>query len=324
MRSLLLLVLAACNPGDDTGPTTHAGETGDTAQPRDCQPAEPEPEPTREGHPSDGWRWTKLGALFEDGDALGYNEGDLAPSVVDTGAGLHLLFTRKLGVDQRLWASTSADGVSWTDPAPVTGLEEGSGEYASLMFEDGGFRLWYGSGTIDYATSADGVEFEHVETVVSPGDGQLSLLYPGIVRGDEALELYYTAFDGASFSIHKTTSEDDGETWSEGSLELDRDPHGWDNTSVAMPMAVQRGAARHFWYGGYDTSQTNPGPWRVGTLGEDGQRRVSLPLAESGHDAWSTRDPSVIPQGDGWLMIYGGMGDDGVYRLMSARSDVCN
>jgi len=32
----------------------------------------------------------------------------------------------------------------------------------------------------------------------------------------------------------------------------------------------------------------------------------------------------VIHWGDGWLMIYAGMGDDGVYRLKWATSDVCN
>jgi hypothetical protein len=323
MLLLVLLTLAACAPKDDSGAAPSPDETGDTAQPRDCAPAEEDPEPTREGHPSDGWRWTKQGALFDDAEAFGYNEGDLAPSVVDTGSGLHLLFTRKSGVEMALWASSSPDGVSWAPPVPVTGLEEGSGEYPSLLHEQGAFRLFYGSGTIDEAVSSDGVAFEPLGGALSPGQGQLSLLYPGIVRDGAVLELYYTAFDGVSFSIQRVSSEDDGASWGEAALVLDRDPDGWDNSSVAMPMAVQNGGERLLWYGGYDTSQTDPGPWRIGSLGPDGQRRVSLPLAEAGPDAWSTRDPAVIRHGDGWLMIYTGMGDDGVYRLMSATSDVC-
>ncbi len=72
-----------------------------------------------------------------------------------------------------------------------------------------------------------------------------------------------------------------------------------------------------------DTVIADPGPWRVGKL-VDGERMLSLPLTESGDEAFSTRDPAVVPWDDGWLMVYVGMGDDGRYRLMSATSDVCS
>ena len=52
--------------------------------------------------------------------------------------------------------------------------------------------------------------------------------------------------------------------------------------------------------------------------------RISLPLTDAGVEAYSTRDPAVVPWGDGWLMVYVGMGDDGRYWLVSATSDVCN
>ena len=90
-----------------------------------------------------------------------------------------------------------------------------------------------------------------------------------------------------------------------------------------MPEVVAADGETHFWYGGYDTVIADPGPWRIGKL-VDGERLISLPLTESGDEAFSTRDPAVVPWGDGWLMVYVGMGDDGRYRLMSATSDVCS
>lgn len=326
MRSLALLALCACTPKDDTA-AANPVDTQDSGG-RDCAPVEAEPGTTAEGHPSDGWRWEKRGALFGDAEAFAYNEGDLAPTLADTGEGLQLLFMRKLGVEQELWASSSSDGSTWTEPVPVTGLEAGEGDYPSLLYEQGVYRLWYGSGAIDMATSSDGLGYEPGETALRPGESGsfdgLSLLYPHATRDGDALDLYYTGYDGLRFAIGLARSEDEGSSWSAGELLLERDSEGWDNTSVAMPMALEHEGERLLWYGGYDTSQTDPGPWRIGTLSPEGQRRVSLPLAESGLDAWSTRDPAVIPWEDGWLMVYAGMGDDGAYRLLSASSDVCN
>jgi hypothetical protein len=333
MRLLFLLVLCSCKQPIDTGGAPVPGETGETGELRDCAPADSDPEPTREGHSADGWRWQKHGALFADGEPLDYGDGDLAPTLVDTGAGLHLLFTRQRGLEQELWASTSSDGETWSEPALSTGLEAGSTDYTGLLFDDGRFRLWYGSGSIDYAESDDGVSFEHQGTVLRTGDDgdfdSLSLLYPGPARRGEDIVLAYTGFDGAYYAIGSASSADDGVTWRRDGLLLERDPEGWDNKAVAQPMLAYDDDGAWLWYGGYDISVSNPGPYRIGLARLDAAGAVervgvSLPLAESGPDAWSTRDPAVLPWGDGWLMVYAGMGDDGSYRLMRASSDVCS
>ncbi len=332
MRLLLFLALAGCTLDDDTASTDPPGETGETGEtdtPRDCAPADADPEPTPEGHPSDGWRWTKQGALFEDSESLSYGEGDLAPCLVDTGDGLHLVFTRQRGLDQDLWVSTSDDGVSWTDPVAATGLPEGSAGYSALAWRQDAYALWYGSGTIEWARSTDGVAFEPQGTALSPGDGQLSLLYPAITALGDSLWLHHSAFDGATYSIQIAASEGLGTDFTDPVTVLEASPSSWDNAAVAQPASAIHGQDWNLWYGGYDTSLTNPGPWRVGLAvgtawSDPVSIGVSLPLSETGPDAWSTRDPTVIPWGDGWLMIYIGMGDDGIYRLMSATSDVCN
>lgn len=340
MRRLAAVFLAGCGP-DPSGPaaagkgsdapaaadTAETSDTGTDAEP-DCAPPDADPPPTAAGHPTDGWRWHKHGPLFEDTVPLAYTEGDLSPTVVDTGAGLHLLFTRQEGTSQALWASTSPDGVAWTEPVAVSGLEPSGIEYPSLAYVEGTFHLWYGSGSVDYATSADGFTFTPGGTVLRASEAgdfaSLSLLYPHAVVHPDGVELWYTGFDGARFAIGTATSTAPGEPFTGPSLVLAHDPDGWDNTSVAMPMVVDGTHARQLWYGGYDTVIADPGPWRVGRLDPDtGARQISLPLAESGPDAWSTRDPSVVRVGDGWRMVYVGMGDDGVYRLMAATSDVC-
>jgi len=328
----------ACTPDSD-GKASHDRTADETGEPsdsgavdtgsRDCAPPDGAPAPTVHGHPTDGWRWTKQGALFEDTEVLEYTEGDLSPTLVDTGAGLHLLFSRQRGTEQSMWASTSSDGAHWSTPVAVTGLDPSAIEYPSLQFKDGGFHLWYGSGSVDYATSSDGFDYTPVDTVLrTPDAGELasvSLLYPHVVWTETGIDLWYTGFDGARFAIGRASNTSPGETFTDGERVLSHDPDGWDNTSVAMPMVVDRDGTQHVWYGGYDTVIANPGPWRVGRYdAETGQRAVSVPLAESGLDAWSTRDPAVVPWGDGWRMVYVGMGDDGVYRLMSATSDVCN
>jgi len=97
---------------------------------------------------------------------------------------------------------------------------------------------------------------------------------------------------------------------------------------VAQSALVLEGGTWLLWYGAYDTSLTNPGPYRVAlATSRDGlafeKHGLTLELGEAGPEAWSTRDPAVLRTSEGWLMIYSGMGDDGRYRLMRATSRTC-
>jgi len=318
----------------DSADTVDSADTADSVPPTDsgttpaCADPDPQPAPTADGHPTDGWRWAPQGPLFPDRPGVAPYDGDLAPTLVDTGQGLHLLYNRQEGTTQTLWATTSTDGVAWTEPVAVTGLGDDVA-YPSLAYRDGTFHLYYGSGSVSYATSTDGVDFVPGDTVLRTSDAgafaSLSLLYADAVVADAGGgEVWFAGFAGARFAIGVAEAAALGAPAEGGTLEIERDPGGWDNTSVAMPEVVDHGGARHIWYGGYDTVIANPGPWRIGTFDlTTGDRRVSLPLGEEGVDAWSTRDPAVVPWGDGWLMVYIGMGDDAIYRLLSATSDVC-
>ena len=77
-------------------------------------------------------------------------------------------------------------------------------------------------------------------------------------------------------------------------------------------------------YGGYDTSQTDPGPWRiVSAWSEDGvlweRGGLELDILAQGEEAWSVREPTVVEWKQSLWLGYISMGDDGVYRTRLAR-----
>ena len=296
---------------------------------------------TAEGQPSDGWRWSKVGRVFPNMDESGVmpNDGDFSPSIItEPGGGYRLYFARRRSRTFELWTSTSLDGETWAEPQRVMGLT--SENYpAALRQADGSVRLWFGSGSIDVATSQDGVTFtDQTQRILTPTQvgtfAQVSLIYPEVrpsLAGD-GYRMWFTGFDGQQLSIGAAYSAD-GTTWTpETSPVLTRREGGdFDNKAVGQPEVHLTSDAIYMWHGGYDTSNTDPGPWRIGLSRstDDGTTwervGVSVPLAEDGDDMWSTRDPAVIEKtdGSGWLMVYVGMRSDSVYRLLTATSDAC-
>ena len=334
MRLLpFLLPLHACQPSGQADSASDSGQ-GHQTDPS-CAQVQSDPGMSWEGHPLDGWAWQKEGALFADGDA-GAGEGDLAPALLRVDGALWLYFARARGISHTLWRATSQDeGATWSEPCQVSGLPVSSALYTSVGQEAAQLRMWIAGGSLDVYTSSDGLVWSlQTEAALLPGSSGafdvMSLIYPAVLADESGYRLWYTGFDGAQYRIGLASSAD-GLQWSRADANplLARGGEGdFDNASVAQPVVQPVGEGFGMWYGGYDTSNTDPGPWRVGfATSTDGQLwqkvGVSLPLGEEGSDAWSTRDPAVISSGAGWLMVYVGMGEDAVYRLHLARSAVC-
>jgi len=204
-----------------------------------------------------------------------------------------------------------------------------------VVYDGSRFLMWYGSGSIDLAQSLDGVEWTMIASgVLKPGgDGafdSLSVLYPNVVAVPTGFAMYYTGFDGQAFGVGRAESTD-GTTWVRSPTEavLTRGSSAdFDNHAVAQPDAVLLGSRTLLWYGGYDTSMANPGPYRIGLAeSADGtlfeRKGVTLDLTPSGVEAWSTRDPAVVRWRGQWTMAYSAMGDDSRYRIAVAVSDTC-
>lgn len=331
-------------PGDSAdGEDGGAPDAPDGADPADagppCTPADRAAPLGRSGYGMDGWGWTSHGVILEDPDAPA-NGGLLAPTLVERDGVLHLFYTRKDATLHRIWHATSTDGVAFSVAGEVSGLgDDPVLAYPTALVEDGRFRMWVGSGTIDLAESEDGDAWTVVaESVLRPGDtgtvGPLSLLYPSVIADAGGYAMWFTGYDGAQLRIGRATSQD-GVAWTVAPLAPVLSPGtatAFDNKATAAPRVVPDGGRLLMWYSGYDTSQTNPGPYRIGLAASlDGvtwdKAGVSVDLhpdsPDAGPDAWSTRDAAVVRWGGGWLMVYAGLAPDQRYRLLRATSDVC-
>lgn len=291
-------------------------------------------EMTREGHASDGWTWEKGGRVFpQDPAEPKPTQGDFAPTLIRQGDVYRLYFARRRDSGFTIWTTTSPDGDTWAAPEEVQGLE-GPNYPAALARDDGGVDLWFGSGSFDRASSDDGVNFLNQERgILRPTDvggfASISMIYPEVRKTQGgAYAMWFMGFSGDSFRIGQATSPN-GTAWTPAPDFVLERGDTFDSTSVGQPEVHRVGDTWYMWYGGYDTSRTDPGPWRVGlATSPDGvtweRRGVTMPLSVDGDDMWSTRDPAVIQTEDGgWLMVYVGMRSDSHYRLLTARSRTC-
>ena len=329
---LLTLATPGCAPSPDDDDSGPAADDDDL----ECDAVDPAPPDGPSGYPMDGWHWLSEGLLLEPPGPTDATDGYLAPAVVEAGGSLHLFVTHKSGPTHTLLHSTSATWGDWPEPQPVTGLPEDEMQaYPSVVYEGGLLKLWLGSGSLDHYTSEDGDDWalvaEHVLTAGDTGDfDDLSLLYPSVVATQSGYVMLYTGFDGALFRIGRASSSD-GIDWVKDAASPVIEPGAaseFDNHAVAQTALVRAGSRWLAWYGGYDTSQSNPGPYRVGlATSDDGvgwdKVGVSLDLPSDGFDAWSTRDAAVLFHDGAWRMVYTGMAPDSVYRLMAASSTVC-
>ncbi len=285
------------------------------------------------------WGWTKLGPVRGLPEPAQAGDGAFAPAALVHEGVLHLWYTQKTGSRHTLVHGTSLDGGE-----TFGALEEASGlgadhlnAYPTVWREDGAFKLIYGSGSFKVATSKDGVRFTLAPAPVLRASfdatrfDAFSVLYPSRIADVSGDVLFFSGYDGQRLRIGRAVAQTDG-TFAVDPPRPVVDlgvASDFDNSAVAQPH-VQRAFGRWWmWFGGYDTSLSNPGPYRIGSASSaDGitweKQGVAVDLAPSGSDAWSTRDPSLVPVAGTWSMFYAGLGDDGRYRLHRAASTVCS
>lgn len=327
-------------PGQDASDATDATDALATPEAADspdqvtCEPALSDAGAGPSGYALDGWHWVRHGVLFEEASAA-ETDGLLSPAALVVGDRLHLWVAKKTGVQHRLFHASN-DGAGFGQLQATSGLQgEDIIAYPSVLHDGARFLMWYGSGSIDLAESQDGVSWAMVkQSVLSVGEAgafdSMTLLYPSVIPDGAGYVMYYTGFDGQGFAIGRAVSSD-GIAWTRSSTTpvMDVRAGEFDNHAVAQPCAVRAGQALLLWYGGYDTSMANPGPYRIGlATSKDGlafdRTGLTLDLEPSGVEAYSTRDPAVARWKGEWWMAYVGMGDDRRYRLMTATSQTCD
>ena len=303
-----------------------------SSTPASCDEVALDPGATAAGYTLDGWAWQRHGLLRE--APVGADlDGLLSPALVEVGGTIHLYYSHKQGLDSTLWRSSTEDWESWSAPQPVTGFDgDASANSASLLHDGQRYRMWIASGSLDVATSTDGLSWTVEQPLALNASGEgfdaWSLLYPSVQPQGGGYSLWYTGFDGASYAIGRATSPD-GLTWERAPTgPLVQAGAGFDNRAVAQPSVRPWGEGWVMAYGGYDTSQTDPGPWRVGLArSEDGvtweRIGLALPLTDAGGEAFSTRDPALLHSQGRWHLVYVGLGEDLQHRLFHATSAVC-
>lgn len=265
--------------------------------------------------------WQRLGSPLGNGQTEQF-----APSLVAVEDGLWLYYSQRSNLNDVVYRITTQDGVSWSEPVAVSGLDQLSGIMNINVVQRGNsFSAAVGGGRIGFAESADGLtwtvtEIQGVPSATFDAYGQL---YPAQDSSGE--RLWFSGFSGQTFAIGLATKTN-GE-WSNREAVINSDAQSeYANAAVGQSAIYHQDDTIFMWYGGYDTGQTDPGPWRIlfaqstdGIQWSPGE--LALDLTPSGEEAYSVREPSVALWNDILWMAYIGMGDDGQYRLRLASCE---
>ena len=154
-----------------------------------------------------------------------------------------------------VWHHASTDGVHWSSSVGNSAVDEAID--ATVIIDAGVFKMWYlvpGSAFaavgMGYATSSDGVTWQHHPSLVFGPMGGAS-----VIKDGGMYKMWFTQADG----IHYATSPD-GLKWTPGGLSLPGALGMWDE-HPGRPSVVRDGGVLKMWYGasggdgiGYATS----------------------------------------------------------------------
>ena len=263
--------------------------------------------------------WERLGS------PIAFEEGiPVAPSLLVVDGALWLYYSLRDGLHDTVYLLQSSDGQQWSEPILITGFDsETEIKHFNVAQTTDGFRAFLGGGSISSLRSDNGIQWtvEGQQLVAAEDFDQWGQLYP--TPDPTSDRIWYSGFSGTTYAIG--LAERNGDTWSNQGPVLQPDNSTlYENTAVAQSSVLSTENGLRMWYGGYDTSQTNPGPWRIlSAVSNDGinwdKQGLALDLTEAGEEAYSVREPSIV-QWNGYLwMAYVSMGDDSIYRLRLAR-----
>ena len=259
------------------------------------------------------------------GDVLYFSEGiPVAPSLLVFNNELWLYYSLREELHDTVYLTQSSNGIDWSEPVLVTGFDDETEiKHFNVTSSEEGFRAFLGGGTITDLYSSDGIQWTIQAQQIVPSEDfdQWGQLYPTFDVASE--RIWFSGFNGTSYSIG--LADYNGQNWiNEGPiLQADEDLR-YENTAVAQSSVMSTEEGFRLWYGGYDTSQTDPGPWRILTaISSDGinweRQGLALDLMDSGEEAYGVREPSVVLWQDHLWMAYISMGDDFQYRLRIAQ-----
>jgi hypothetical protein len=265
--------------------------------------------------------WVRRGNVIELSEGI-----PVAPSLVVVDDELWLYYSLRENTFDTVFLIKSIDGVNWDEPVEITGFQEETEiKHFNVKVNSDGFKAIMGGGSITELVSVDGIDWEITGTQLIPSSDfdEWGQLYP--TQDDTSERIWFSGFSGITYAIGLAEKGTAG--WiNKGVVLASEVSSEYDNTAVAQSSVLQIDDGLMMWYGGYDTSDSDPGPWRIlSAQSADGlvwnKNGLALDLTEEGDEAWSVRDPTVILfQGLLW-MTYTSLGDDSVYRLKIASCE---
>lgn len=201
----------------------------------------------------------------------------------------------------------------------------------SVIKDGNTYKMWYGGGntwTIGYATSTNGVDWSEYGQVLSYGgiDSSTLVFSPNVIKDGSTYKMWYTAWNGSNYKIWYATSPD-GIVWTKQSIAFNLGGVGgtYDSSGAISPCVMKESATDYkMWYGGYNGSK-----WTMNyAISTDGitwtKQGLIIDTSAVGYYNWDSAGlygPSVIKDGDTYLMIYvGTQATSNICVLCSARS----
>jgi uncharacterized repeat protein (TIGR01451 family) len=174
----------------------------------------------------DGVNWTKSGVVLDVGTSGSWEDEDVGEAtVIKDGGTYHTWYTGRDGMTSRIGYATSSDGINWTKDSANPVLDVGPPGawdwlqvYGSSVVKVGGeYNLWYSGETLPpawqtgYVTSTNGSDWTRGEMLIpegAPGTFDFnSADYPSVIVDGAQFKIWYSGYDGDTYSIGYATAE---------------------------------------------------------------------------------------------------------------------
>ncbi len=211
--------------------------------------------------PSQGPPWKRLGVVLDLGNKGDADDKNIeSPVVLRQGDGTYVMWYRgqtyadRIG---RIMRATSPDGLKWTRTGvvmvPTTSYEGDKIDPMSIIFEDGGYKMWYGAegygGCACFATSPDGIHWTRYtgNPVLRKTSGNWDSEGAGgqhsVIKIGDKYYMYYKGYGKAApgWTFYGLAESLDGTTWYKLGKAVCPDPALGETTTFRNLFAFKAG-----------------------------------------------------------------------------------
>ena len=231
--------------------------------------------------------------------------------------------------------ATSSNGIDWTkhgvvlSPGQAGDWDSSSIGLGSVLWNGTAYLMWYTGtngvtfpgGAIGFAVSSNGTNWVKYQDnpVITPselGNDQKYIAAPYTIRLNLTYNMWYTGKSSAQTNTNRIiyATSFDGIHWTKWPspvLAPPSDPSAWDYNGVYSPSVIWNGRIFGGWYSGINQTGVVP---RIGFASSlDGaawnpspSNPILVPGPRGSWDSAGVEQPSVVEQGNNYMMYYDG------------------